>query len=41
MDGKDIAKLIYEWANKKRMHNDDFQDLFVFELLELLEEDKS
>ncbi|WP_257148447.1 hypothetical protein [Bacillus sp. AFS073361] len=40
MTGKEIANLIYEWAEKKNIHPDDFDALFVPELLEKLEEDK-
>jgi hypothetical protein len=39
MNGKQIAKLLCEWAEKKKIHNDDFNHLFVEELLEKLEED--
>jgi len=39
MSGKEIAELICQWATKKKLHNDDFNDLFVHELLERLEED--
>jgi hypothetical protein len=37
--GKEIANLIYEWANKNNTHPDDFDSLFVPELLEKLEKD--
>jgi hypothetical protein len=39
MNGKEIVKLIEEWANKKRIHPDDFDMLFAHELLEMMEED--
>jgi hypothetical protein len=39
MNGKQIAELLCEWATKKKIHNDDFNNLFVEELLEKLEED--
>ena len=40
MKGEQIADLIVEWANERNMHPDDFNSLFVDELLELLEKDK-
>jgi hypothetical protein len=40
MKGKEIAELIYEWANKKKFHPNDFDSLFAHELIEELEEDK-
>jgi hypothetical protein len=39
--GKEIAKLIYEWANKNHMHPDDFSMLFADELLDKLENDNT
>jgi hypothetical protein len=39
MTGKEIAKLIYDWADNQRIHPDDFDSLFVPELLEMLEKD--
>lgn len=39
MTGKKLAALIYEWANQQGMHPDDFNDLFVHELLEKMEEE--
>jgi hypothetical protein len=38
--GVEIARLIYAWANESRMHPDDFDTLFVEELLEMLEADE-
>jgi hypothetical protein len=40
MEGKEIANLIYEWANKEKIHPDDFDVLFAFELLAMLEQDE-
>jgi hypothetical protein len=40
MRGKEIAELVYEWANKNHIHPDDFDMLFANELLEKLEEDR-
>lgn len=40
MNGKEIAELIFDWADKNGMHPDDFSNLFVEELIEYLEEDK-
>jgi hypothetical protein len=40
LSGKEIAELIYEWADKNRIHPDDFDMLFANELLEKLESDK-
>ena len=37
MEGKEIAELLYEWAEKNRIHPDDFEILFVNELLDKLE----
>jgi DNA repair exonuclease SbcCD ATPase subunit len=39
-EGKVIAELIYKWADKHRIHPDDFDSLFVPELLEKLEKDE-
>lgn len=39
MNGKDIAELIYGWATKNGIHPDDFDALFVHELLDELEAD--
>lgn len=39
--GELIAKLVYEWANQKNMHSDDFDSLFTNELLEQMEDDKT
>ncbi|WP_265416651.1 hypothetical protein [Alkalihalobacillus deserti] len=39
MNGKQIAELLYEWATKKKIQNDNFNHLFVEELLEKLEDD--
>lgn len=40
MSGKEIAQALVEWANQKRMHPDDFDVLFVDELMEMLEGDE-
>jgi len=40
MSGRAIVELIEEWAHNKGMHPDDFSDLFVEELLEMMEEDE-
>ena len=40
MKGAEIAELIYNWAEEKRIHPDDFDMLFANELLEELEADK-
>jgi hypothetical protein len=40
MSGKEIVALIEEWANKQRMHPDDFSMLFADELLAKMEEDE-
>jgi hypothetical protein len=40
MKGSEIAKLIYEWADKNNIHPDDFDMLFAHELIENLELDK-
>jgi hypothetical protein len=40
MAGKEIAELIYIWADKNNIHPDDFDMLFANELIERLEEDK-
>jgi hypothetical protein len=37
--GLDIAELIEMWARRNKIHPDDFDSLFVPELLEMLEED--
>jgi hypothetical protein len=39
MKGREIAELIYSWAEEMRIHPDDFDMLFANELLEKLEED--
>lgn len=41
MKGEQIADLIVEWVNEQGMHPDDFSSLFVEELIELLDKDKS
>jgi len=38
--GVEAARLIYAWATEARMHQDDFDTLFVEELLEMLEADE-
>lgn len=40
MKGEQIADLIVEWADERRMHPDDFSDIFVEELFDLLNKDK-
>lgn len=40
MKGEKIADLIVEWANKQSIHPDDFNVLFVEELMEMLDQDK-
>lgn len=40
MNGKEISQLIVEWANKNHIHPDDFDNLFVSELMEMLESSK-
>jgi hypothetical protein len=40
LTGKEIANLIYAWADRQHMHPDDFYDRFAFELLEKMKEDK-
>jgi hypothetical protein len=37
MTGNEIASLIYEWADQKNIHPDDFHSMFVPELLEMME----
>lgn len=40
MKGEQIVNLIVEWANKQSIHPDDFNVLFVEELMEMLDQDK-
>lgn len=40
LTGKEIANLVYDWADKQHIHPDDFDMLFVNELLEEMENDK-
>jgi hypothetical protein len=40
MDSKQLAELLCEWAKKKKIQNEDFHNLFIYELLEMLEDDE-
>jgi hypothetical protein len=38
-NGKEIAELIYKWAERNNIHPDDFDMLFANELIAKLESD--
>lgn len=37
MEDKEIAEFLYQWAEKNHIHPNDFEDMFVKELLDKLE----
>jgi len=36
MDDKELAKEIKYWANRNQLHQDDFDNLMIYELMEML-----